>query len=434
MYARWVSNQDPATPRVAYSATAVALCLLVIVCTLGACRWIPGLAATLRVDTTAGALLCLPWLGWYGVMRLRGVHQQLDLHGMMWMVLVGNTLVLVQVGALMGLSALAGALLFALFYLNASSLFGYLYRITPAEPLGVLSPVLAAGVAWALATTPEQVAVISAAALSGVGSMLFLGRIGLEHQRAVTGRAAAMAALHAQVMHDRSTQLDRTRELLTAELGRGHDVNNQLGALDFNLVALRDHLSGKTGGTPADAVAILDDLAESVQRVQRLNQESRGAARGHLTATNPVVAVGKVAEGAVRNVARRHHGVRFDVQVPAELRVQVVGGETTLDRILFNLVQNACQGDGRRGATEVNVRARLDGSAPMVELEIEDNGPGFPPALVAAPAQGFHTTKKDGSGLGLYTCERLTWASGGQLLRRNTPGGGARVVVTLPRA
>jgi two-component system, NtrC family, C4-dicarboxylate transport sensor histidine kinase DctB len=63
---------------------------------------------------------------------------------------------------------------------------------------------------------------------------------------------------------------------------------------------------------------------------------------------------------------------------------------------------------------------------------VEDDGPGFREEQLAGPIEGLSTTKVNGTGLGLYTSERLVRASGGKLVRGNRSSGGASVRITLP--
>jgi signal transduction histidine kinase len=46
----------------------------------------------------------------------------------------------------------------------------------------------------------------------------------------------------------------------------------------------------------------------------------------------------------------------------------------------------------------------------------------------------FRSTKPDGLGIGLYHARSIVLAHGGALEAGNRPGGGARVVITLPGA
>jgi two-component system C4-dicarboxylate transport sensor histidine kinase DctB len=97
-------------------------------------------------------------------------------------------------------------------------------------------------------------------------------------------------------------------------------------------------------------------------------------------------------------------------------------------------VINACEGRGARGAGSVDVVVEWDGPTGDVSIQVRDDGPGFPDEVLAAPVTAFVTTKPRGSGLGLYTAERLVNASGGSLRRENAPGGGAVVTVVLAAA
>jgi two-component system C4-dicarboxylate transport sensor histidine kinase DctB len=114
--------------------------------------------------------------------------------------------------------------------------------------------------------------------------------------------------------------------------------------------------------------------------------------------------------------------------------VAVHGGPEKLESLLAGLVINACEGRGARGAAAVAVRVERDERSGAVSIQVRDDGPGFPDDVLAAPVTAFATTKPRGSGLGLYTAERLVNASGGSLRRENAPGGGAVVTVVLAAA
>jgi signal transduction histidine kinase len=114
------------------------------------------------------------------------------------------------------------------------------------------------------------------------------------------------------------------------------------------------------------------------------------------------------------------------------LRSPVRGGALTVRRILENLLVNACEGDGEHQATCLEVELHRDTSGGRLELSITDDGPGFKSEQLARNIEVFASTKPQGSGLGLYTCERLLRASGGQLQRANAKDRGAHVKVILP--
>jgi PAS domain S-box-containing protein len=69
---------------------------------------------------------------------------------------------------------------------------------------------------------------------------------------------------------------------------------------------------------------------------------------------------------------------------------------------------------------------------PLVEVTIEDNGPGFNAAAIHRVFEPFYTTKSTGTGLGLAIVKRVVDAHGGEATASVATGGGARIRLTLP--
>jgi signal transduction histidine kinase len=101
-----------------------------------------------------------------------------------------------------------------------------------------------------------------------------------------------------------------------------------------------------------------------------------------------------------------------------------------LRQILHNLIKNAFEA---APDSQVEISTRAGDDEGMIELEISDNGPGFPSDLVARIFEPYVTSKARGSGLGLAIVKKIVDEHGGSVTASNPPGGGARVLVTLPR-
>jgi signal transduction histidine kinase len=110
----------------------------------------------------------------------------------------------------------------------------------------------------------------------------------------------------------------------------------------------------------------------------------------------------------------------------------IVGGAACLQRVVYNLVSNAREGDGKSGATQVTVR--VESSDGAVQLFVEDDGPGFAPPALQLGAAMPASTKPAGMGLGLLMTRELVRASGGKLETSNLRDAGARVRVVLRTA
>jgi two-component system nitrogen regulation sensor histidine kinase GlnL len=97
--------------------------------------------------------------------------------------------------------------------------------------------------------------------------------------------------------------------------------------------------------------------------------------------------------------------------------------EDRIRQVVFNLVRNAIDAVGHDGTITLRTRA----VGPHVELQIEDDGPGIDGDAnrVFLP---FHTTKSNGTGLGLTIAQRIAADHGGELRVESAPG---KTVFTL---
>ena len=76
------------------------------------------------------------------------------------------------------------------------------------------------------------------------------------------------------------------------------------------------------------------------------------------------------------------------------------------------------------------VEARRDGS--RVEWTVVDDGIGIDPAVQARLFRPYFTTKKQGTGLGLFVIRRIVEAHGGTVGVESAPERGTTFRVSLP--
>jgi two-component system nitrogen regulation sensor histidine kinase GlnL len=129
---------------------------------------------------------------------------------------------------------------------------------------------------------------------------------------------------------------------------------------------------------------------------------------------------------------------RFDPSIP-----ELLADADRLTQVFLNLARNALQAmEGRGGALSITTRMSLDHHfsvagageehAPTLLVEIADEGPGIPPALLARLATPFFTTRAEGTGLGLAVSRHWVSRHGGTLRIESTPGEGTCVRIALP--
>lgn len=124
-------------------------------------------------------------------------------------------------------------------------------------------------------------------------------------------------------------------------------------------------------------------------------------------------------------MAERQHQVAVDLTDD----VVVAGDLPLLNRAITNLIENelAHLPPGRQ------IHLRLRSQQGSAELVIEDNGPGFPPDIIARAFERFVKGKHSkGHGLGLAFVHAVVQAHGGTIKISDHPGGGAVITLSLP--
>jgi two-component system sensor histidine kinase HydH len=118
------------------------------------------------------------------------------------------------------------------------------------------------------------------------------------------------------------------------------------------------------------------------------------------------------------------------VELEKETGTLVKADEEKLRRVFLNGVQNAIQAMGEEGTLRVSVRR----AGRWIKVRMEDTGPGIPEAEMARLFTPFHTTKTDGTGLGLAYSKKVVEGMGGRIsLQNRDRKRGAVLSVQLPR-
>lgn len=225
-------------------------------------------------------------------------------------------------------------------------------------------------------------------------------------------------------------QSERARASLTEILRDHHDLRTIVTAMNLNAELLRRHLDA---GDDEDRVRrIADGLRHDVATCVASLQQIRVRTLEELAALEQPtpVDVHAVTSEVIDAVGQRFPGVALSSRVAPNIVATVAGGAPSLRRMMSNLLVNACEGDGNRGARSIEVAVEPDLVTGRVAITIADDGPGFLRAIVAGDGLGA-TTKAEGSGLGLSLAGAIARASGGALRLANRRSVGATVTIEL---
>jgi signal transduction histidine kinase len=256
------------------------------------------------------------------------------------------------------------------------------------------------------------------------GGELPLDPMAAEVHRGVRTFLARQRARESEVA-SRLERVDQLASLGQLAAGLAHEIKNPLAGIQGAIELLRDE-------APTDENRRLhDEMLGELRRVhgilQRLLESGRPAPL-RLVATDVARHLTETAD--LLAPALRRNGVTLTVEAADALpRIQV--DPAKLRQVLVNLIQNASEAMVGRGG-RVTLRASRLPEAAGVLLEVEDDGPGIPPAQQVNLFEPFFTTKFTGTGLGLSISKSLVEQHGGRIEVDSEPGRGTTFLVYLP--
>ncbi|MDR1706125.1 MAG: HAMP domain-containing histidine kinase [Clostridiales bacterium] len=127
-----------------------------------------------------------------------------------------------------------------------------------------------------------------------------------------------------------------------------------------------------------------------------------------------------------------HPEIAFNLAIP-DAELFITGNPSKLKLVLNNLIKNAIDAvEAAEPAAGKNIAVSLTADGGAAVFTIRDNGVGLPGVTFDTLTEPRFTTKRGGSGLGLYASRVIVSQHGGKLCIINRPGGGCIVTVMIP--
>lgn len=203
-----------------------------------------------------------------------------------------------------------------------------------------------------------------------------------------------------------------------------HDLKNTVGMLSLMAENARVNI-----GSPEFQRDALETIQRSVEKMQHLIN-SLNVRKLPSTISKTEIDLSSLVERAAESIKplAAQKGLFVDSAAESGIRARI--DATALNRVIENLVLNAVEATPPGGAVSVSVERAEDVWA---RVAVRDTGPGFDPDYLREHLfRPFHSTKKEGLGVGLVLCKSLVEAHGGRISIESAPGGGASVIVMLP--
>lgn len=247
------------------------------------------------------------------------------------------------------------------------------------------------------------------------------------------GRVCGTVGINIDITGERRARADAQRFGQLASLGTlsasiGHEIGTSaavsLGQVEIAMKRL------ERGAPAAEVLEGLREAQVALTRAIGVLRDMRALAVGATLGSERTGV--DAAIGAVKEVLRRELAGHVTLHEARLAGAEVAMSQSRLVQVLLNLVRNALEAARPEGG-----RIWIEVTRPSpdrVRIDVADDGPGIHASLGGRLFQPFVSSKREGTGLGLYVCRQLVTASGGTIDALAREGGGVCMRLDLPSA
>ena len=243
------------------------------------------------------------------------------------------------------------------------------------------------------------------------------------------------AAGYVVVFDDITALLQAQRDAAWGEVARrlAHEIKNPLTPIQLSAERMR-HKYLHT--MPEDEAQVLDRATHTIVQQVEAMKEMVNAFSDYARAPDMEITrfdIDKLVHEVVD--LYRSQESRVTISLVSDPTMPLIEADMgRVRQMLHNLIRNAVEAleNVDAGRIDVHVSAGEIDGVDMVQIKVEDNGPGFQAGSVGQIFDPYVTTKPKGTGLGLAIVKKLVEEHAGTIRARNRTDGGAMISIRLP--
>jgi nitrogen fixation/metabolism regulation signal transduction histidine kinase len=243
------------------------------------------------------------------------------------------------------------------------------------------------------------------------------------------------AAGYIVVFDDITALLQAQRDAAWGEVARrlAHEIKNPLTPIQLSAERMRHKYLNTM---PEDEAQVLDRATHTIVQQVEAMKEMVNAFSDYARAPDIEITrfdIDKLVHEVVDLYRAQESKVKIELMSDPTLPM-IEADMGRVRQMLHNLIRNAVEAleNAEAGRIDVHISAcEIDG-VDMVQIKVEDNGPGFQAGTVGQIFDPYVTTKPKGTGLGLAIVKKLVEEHVGTIRARNRTDGGAMISVRLP--
>lgn len=204
----------------------------------------------------------------------------------------------------------------------------------------------------------------------------------------------------------------------------GHDIRNPLQAITSDVyLAKTDLASTLDSEEKKNALESLEEIEKNVVYINKIVADLQDFARP-LNPREEETDLKRVIDDLLAK-----NGLPENVKISVKVETgKVVVDSTFINRIMYNLVNNAVQAMPKGGKLAIHTFKEANDTI----ITVKDTGVGIPDSVKGKLFTPMFTTKSKGQGFGLVVIKRMTEALGGTVSFESQEGKGTTFIIRLP--
>lgn len=196
-----------------------------------------------------------------------------------------------------------------------------------------------------------------------------------------------------------------------------HEIKNPLAVIKANVQLIELDNGGENKKS-------FEAVYEQIDKINRLIQENMDLIK--MSESNKCDII-RIIDKAVNTYSANNREFKIKYK---DQKVNVDCKTELLESLFGNLIKNAVEATVDGGLIEIEIKRK----GKRVAVSIADNGCGISEKDLERIGELFYTTKKEGSGVGIFMCKRIVEQNGGKFKIAHNKPKGTKVTVELNTA
>jgi len=210
--------------------------------------------------------------------------------------------------------------------------------------------------------------------------------------------------------------------------GVAHEIGNPLNSLTIHLQLLEREIQEVEEAKRQELSELLDVARQEVGRLDQMISQFLRATRPATPQLEPT-SVADVLHDTLDFLKPEINDRDILIEVETISTIPICSlDRNQIKQAFFNIIRNAIQSMPNGGLLKIE----LQNNEQFVGVSFKDSGSGISHEDIAHLFEPYHTTKSDGTGLGLMVVQRIVRDHGGEIDVQSQPGQGTTFTVFLP--